>query len=592
MSPRDVVVPGAAFQGQRVAVPRVNSNVCPTPARRICSAEDRLAVLYASPRSPHKHAAPQLPSDKPQRTATMQMDFAKAMRLLRLGVLTVAVSSSVSAFAQDTDDEDETGGLAAEKEAEEAAAPTAGPPPSATTPLPPPAAPPPAPPSPFSWAIKGFVSGTIAMQDVMGGAAGSYNTFLFAQNANPTTDKWMYGGDVRQSQLKFFITGPRVLGAVPLAGFDFDLLGGHQINSTPGLVAPITVWNPTTMMNTPTGANAATGTSAQGDENILPRVRLAYLELNWGEGQDILRVGQYHNLIVPMIAASLSHIGAPLGYGAGQLGWRAPGITYQHNFKLAEKTNLAASLQLNRNNWADNLPTCPTGTTTSPGNNCLPNGVSFGEASALPQVQARLMLSGPPKASPFPMYAPNAWQVHLVGVWDQKDASGFGVKPAAGSTYNDTLTTAVVAGGFKVSLGPVLLAGHGWYGKNAGSMFGHIFAMQHPQSGDISGFGGWAQIGYSLTPNLAVWAFGGIDKPNESDIRRAMRNYYIQNVQLVGMVSYVAGPVAFSLEYMRLMSDFAFARVPASAATMNRAIPERTASAQANQIALTGAFFF
>lgn len=527
----------------------------------------------------------------------MQIELAKAKRLLGLSVLAVSVSSSVSAFAQEADQgEDEAADQVKKTADEEAARSRVVTPPAAVTPPtpppPPPVAPPPSPASPFTLTVHGLVTGTIAAQDGMGGGAGAYNTFLFATASEPTADKWMYGGDVRQSQIKFFITGPRVFGALPTAGFDFDLLGGHQINSTPGLVAPITVWNPTTMMNTPTGAYAPTGTSAQGDENILPRVRLAYLELNWDSGQDILRIGQYHNLIVPMIPASLSHIGAPLGYGAGQLGWRAPGITYEHKFKLSEKTTLAAAVQLNRNNWADNLPTCPAGTTTSPGNNCLPGGVSLGEASALPQVQARLLLSGPPKASPFPMYAPNAWQVHLVGVWDQKDASGLGAKPPAGSTYDDKLTTMIVSSGFKVSLGPVLVAGHGWYGKNAGSLFGHIFATQHPQSGDISGLGGWGQIGYSLTPHISLWAFGGIDKPNEDDIRRAMRNYYIQNVQLAGMASFVAGPVAFSLEYMRVMSDFAFAAVPASATPMNVPIPERTVSSAGNQIALTGAMFF
>lgn len=522
----------------------------------------------------------------------IKLALAKAKRSLGLGILAVAVSSPVTAFAQEAEEgEDDP---VEETEAEKAAGPSAAPPPSATTPPPPPAAPPAPPPSPFSLAVKGFVSGSIMMQDGAS-AAGNYNLFLF--NSTRNADGWMYGGDVRQSQLKFFITGPTLIGAVPTAGFDFDMLGGQQIQSTPGQIAPITRFDPMTMTTTTLGS-APTGTSAQGDENILPRVRLAYLELNWGGGQDIVRIGQFHNLIVPMIAASLSHIGAPLGYGAGQLGWRAPGITYQHTFKLSDTTSLAASIQLNRNNWADNLPACPaTGTpleldappaATSRANNCLPHGVSLGEASALPQIQARLMLSGPPKPSPFPMYAPNAWQVHLVGVWDQKDASGFGLDPEPGATYNDKLTTAIVSAGFKATLGPVLVAGHGWYGKNAGSLFGHIFAMQHPQAGDINGFGGWGQVGFSITPQLALWAFGGIDKPNKDDIVRAMGSYYTQNVQLAAMLSFVAGPLAFSLEYMRVMSEFTRGTVM----TPMGAIPEQQFSNAMNQIALSGAFFF
>jgi hypothetical protein len=544
----------------------------------------------------------------------IKLALAKAKRLLGTSLLAVVVASPVTALAQE-EDEEEAAEEGAPKEQADAPSdkPVSAAAPSASVPPPPPTpAPPAAPPSPFSFAIKGFVSGSIMMQDGAS-AAGNYNLFLFNSTRPATTDKWMYGGDVRQSQLKFFITGPTLIGAVPQAGFDFDMLGGQQIQSTPGLIAlptqvlapgmPDAMGNPTTR-TVSVGGGAATGTSAQGDENILPRVRLAYLELNWNGGEDILRIGQFHNLIVPMIPASLGHIGAPLGYGAGQLGWRAPGITYQHTFKLSDSMSLAAAIQLNRNNWADNVPTCPPSGPlpdaspmgTSRAQSCVPHGVSLAEASALPQIQARLMLSGPPKPSPFPLYAPNAWQIHLVGVWDQKDASGFGLEPAAGATYKDTLTTQIVSAGFKATLGPVLIAGHGWYGKNAGSLFGHIFAMQHPQAGDISGFGGWGQIGFSITPQLGLWAFGGIDKPNKEEILKAMGAYYTQNVQLCGMLSFVAGPLAFSLEYMRVMSDFAVGAVapsPAMGTTpANPGNPELKFSNAMNQIALSGAFFF
>ena len=108
--------------------------------------------------------------------------------------------------------------------------------------------------------------------------------------------------------------------------------------------------------------------------------------------------------------------------------------------------------------------------------------------------------------------------------------------------------------------------------------------MQHPAAGDINGFGAWGQLGVSLTPQLALWAFGGIDKPKEADIRKTIGGGYIQNVQLVGMASFVAGPLAFSLEYMRLMSDLATVN-PANGMQIVQ-------SGTANQISLTGAFFF
>jgi hypothetical protein len=83
----------------------------------------------------------------------------------------------------------------------------------------------------------------------------------------------------------------------------------------PGALAVVTVKN---AMGERVGTGSAptfTG-SAYGDESLLPRIRVAYVELNWGGGTDILRVGQFHNLLLPQIAASANHTGTPLGYGA------------------------------------------------------------------------------------------------------------------------------------------------------------------------------------------------------------------------------------------------------------------------------------
>src|SRR5688572_23092527 len=116
--------------------------------------------------------------------------LAKATRLLGMSLLAVAVSSPVTAFAQEGEDGEADEGATDPAAEEKAAEPAAAPPPSATTPPPPPAAPPAPPPSPFSLAVKGFVSGSIMMQDTST-AGGNYNLFLFG-GRDSTTDKWMY----------------------------------------------------------------------------------------------------------------------------------------------------------------------------------------------------------------------------------------------------------------------------------------------------------------------------------------------------------------------------------------------------------------
>jgi len=457
-------------------------------------------------------------------------------------------------------------------------------------PLAPPVAPAAPPPSPFTFVLKGMIASTLFMQDVPF-ASGNGGGGIFS----PTTlitDKWLLGGDIRQSRLTFTMKGPEVLGgATPTGVMELDLGGGNQITTVPGANAAVTIRD---AMGTVLGTGAAptfTG-SAYGDESLLPRVRVAYVELNWGAGTDILRVGQFHNLLLPMIAASASHTGTPLGYGAGQLGWRSPGITYLHRFAVTEDINFDIGLQINRNSWIDNFAPCAPnmGPPTVP--NCLPSGVSLGEASMLPQVEARVMLSGGKAPSPWPLYAPNVWQIYAVGHWDQKDLSGIGATapvPAPGAVAaRDTMTTAVGEFGFKLHVGPVLVAANGYAGQNSGNVYGNILQLQLPNMPDVSGLGGWGQLGVELTSHLSLWAFGGIDKVDQEQARLAGLTR-VQNVQISGMFSYVEGPLIIALEYLYISTDNLVttpAVAPAVAPTVSKV------NADGSQIALTLAYMF
>lgn len=528
-----------------------------------------------------------------------KLALANVKRKIEIGWLAAAlVSLSAPVWAQAAEGEDDLGedteGEAAASPAEpadepaEEAEPKAPAPPLPTKMI----ANPVAPPSPFTLSVRGVISGSMYMQDLPMRAPGNNGGSAVFGAVGVQLDKWFLGGDVRQSQLQIGVRGPEVLGgAIPYGAIEFDMLGGSQIATVPNV--PFLVRD---SMGAVIGSVPGFTSSAQGDESLLPRVRLAYVELNWGAGTDIVRAGQFHNLLLPMIAASGSHIGVPLGYGAGQLGWRAPGITYLHRFALSQTTSLTGGIQINRNSWRDNDPPCAAMQVPSQAAPCVPSGappgtpsVSIGEASMLPQVEARLVLSGPPAPSPFPMYAPNAWQVHLVGHWDVKDVSGIGAD--AVPPMVDSMTTMLGEAGFKVTLGPVLLAANAWYGKNAGGVFGHIFQMQVPGAGDISGFGAWGQLGLSLTKNLSVWGFFGTDVPSEADIRVASPfGAYLSNTQISAMVSYVDGPIALTLEYLRISTNQWSPARPAVG--MMPATPDTELTTSANQIALTMAYFF
>jgi hypothetical protein len=454
----------------------------------------------------------------------------------------------------------------------------------------PPAAPapptPPVSPSPFLFTLKGTIATTLFAQDVPFGASNGGAALLGPSNV--PIDGWFLGADIRQTRLSFNIRGPSVLGgAVPTGNVEIEMAGGNQITTVPAALAPIQVRD--AMGNVGTGALASFTSSAQGDESLLPRLRTAYVELNWDAGKNVVRVGQYHNLLLAMVSASGGHP-ATLGYGAGQLGWRTPGIMYSHRFKLGESANLDAAVQLNRNSWIDNAPVCGA-MMAPPVSNCLPAGVSLGEAG-LPQVEARLLFSGGLAETPFPIYAPTVWQFHIVGHWDQKDLSGVGnVAPInpLGVRLRDSMTSYAIEAGGKLRLGPVLVAANGWFGQNAGGVYGHMFQMQLPDKPDVTGFGVWGQVGFSLTKEFSLWAFAGFDHPNRAEAIAA-GFIRLQNIQLSGMFAYVNGPLIVTLEWFHASTtNF----LPAMAATA--IAPATLASEQTlrgNQPSITVAYYF
>lgn len=437
---------------------------------------------------------------------------------------------------------------------------------------PPPPPPPPSVPSPFQFSFKGTVALTLYAQDtpiITGNGVGT-----LAGPAPILGDSWHMGGDIRQSRFSLSVRGPELLGAIPTASIEMEMAGGNQIYTIPGPPSTVVVRD---AMGMPVGTANVPGftSSAQGDESLLPRLRTAYVEFNWDAGTNVLRAGQYHNLLLAMVSASGAHP-ATLGYLAGQLGWRTPGLTYSHKFRLSADTSLDAAVQLNRNSWNDNAPACGPGM-APPAMNCLPAGVSLGEAG-LPQVEARLLLSGPLTESMWPHYAPTVWQLHVIGHWDRKDLSGVNATAPAG--MRDTMTTYAVEAGGKYKLGPVQLAVNGWYGQNTGSLFGNIAQLQAPDKPDVQGFGVWGQLGIMLFDGFSLWGFTGIDRPNR-DQALAAGFTRLQNMQIAVMLAYVNGPLMATLEWLNITT-----------VSPNATMPGQTVSYSGNQPSFTIAYAF
>jgi hypothetical protein len=397
-----------------------------------------------------------------------------------------------------------------------------------------PAAPAAAPASPFTFALRGFISGSLFVQDgVLAGASGipgigGPTTTGYGQGAlfaatEGTGDSLVFSGDVRQTRLNFSMRGPPVLGGATPTGFvEVDFLGGFSGGSF-------------------------------GDDSLLPRIRLAYVEASWPT--TTLRVGQFHNLVVPFIPASAAHIAFPYSIGGGLIGWRSPGVTLSERIPMGAMS-LELAGQVSRVNWADTAATCapanpaatpPTPAQTPEANGCLRGGVTLGDASGLPQVQARVTLISGKAAPPWPGFPPGDVVVYVVGNWNQLDRNGWG------ATGGDPLTTLVAEAGTKLQFGPVLVAANAWWGQNAGNMLGHIIqfarAGQIVPAEDVTGFGAWGQIGFSLSKEVALWAFAGTDRPDPERAETLSLVRRHQNVY-AAMLSYKDGPYGVGLEWV------------------------------------------
>jgi hypothetical protein len=257
------------------------------------------------------------------------------------------------------------------------------------------------------------------------------------------------------------------------------------------------------------------GTGAFSDEQPTPRLRLAYLDLV--KGKNTFRFGQAWTPIFGNVAQSYSHVGFPLGYGGGgQIGWRFPGVFWYRDMTGTDskiKTKFTAAVM--------------SGSWNGPGDNT--SSGSAGEASFGPQVEARYD------------WETKTWGLYVAGHYDKKDLTG------AGSAHpNDSLDGTALEVGGKWRSGPFSVTANVYQGKAIGQIFGNI-----TQFADISGWGGWAQLGYDFNKRWTGYFFYGMDDPNDDDVIKGVGNAgRTMNTMYVASLMYNLSRYGFNLEYL------------------------------------------
>ena len=349
--------------------------------------------------------------------------------------------------------------------------------------------------------ISGFINGTL-FNDV-----GFFSSFGQGQNAEiaaapgaavtsqPVINRGIFDGDVRNSRLNFTFNAPAVLGKwAPRATIEADFFGAFN------------------------------GVPPFGDEQPQFRVRHAFVDLS--NGRTTLRIGQYWAPLFGETAAfipvSVTHIAFPVGLGASMIGWRFPGVFLFHD--LTPTSPLRLQLEV----------AALKGSGVPASGRDSNNVIGSGEASGLPQVEARLNAAR--------KFGTASWNGFVAYHLDWKDINGTGVP---GSNITDW----GVETGQYIAVSSFTLHGSFYYGKGLGSQFGMITQFQ-PQ---IRGWGAWAQAGYDFTSHWGVWADYGIDQPDYARFNRETGGTLARQLTHTGsaLLRFRAGRYAAGLEYFR-----------------------------------------
>ena len=239
-----------------------------------------------------------------------------------------------------------------------------------------------------------------------------------------------------------------------------------------------------------------------------PRLREAFFQLQKGDFKIV--AGQDKIIISPLDPVSLSHVGVPLGYSAGDLfGWLPQvRLDINHNFG---KTGLLFQVGVLRPNFGDPRLGDEPGAGTS-----LDTGTSasgYGERSGQPFYQARVAVSHPMEGSTATVGAGVHYGKEILGATHNVNSWAFTVD-------------------FRVPLVPkVVLRGEGYVGSNlvpfGGGVIQGVAAVPAPAPAPagsltlirpIGDGGGWAELTFLATRRNIFYAGASTDDPKNREL--------------------------------------------------------------------------
>ena len=253
------------------------------------------------------------------------------------------------------------------------------------------------------------------------------------------------------------------------------------------------------------------------ESRAISRFRHAYLQLT--KNQHSFLLGQTSDVISPLFPNANADT---LMWNAGNLGDRRPQVRYRYKSNrmtfesAAGLTGAVDELDLDA------------------------DGVRDGEASALPNLQARVGLDSRQK---------DLWSIGLWGLrgWQQTSRSFGGER---------RFVSSAVGADYKLALGKrARLQGEAWAGEALSDYRGGIGQSINSGTGrTISSHGGWLELGVDTTPWASLYLGYTVDDPDDADVPANGRTkndaWYITNRVRLGT------PFQIGLEYIRWKTHY------------------------------------
>ena len=265
------------------------------------------------------------------------------------------------------------------------------------------------------------------------------------------------------------------------------------------------------------------GTTAYSQQQPVPRLRQAYMDLTNPVTGSTVRIGQQWDLMFPLdnISTSLTHIAFPLGYGTGMIGWRFPGVVWMQDLNHgSDGPKWRLDLGGFEGNWS------------GPGDNV--NYLTAGNAGFRPQLEARLHVED------------KNWLAYGVVHYSQVNMRGVGGTAPAPVKSNVTSAGYEIGGNWHP--GAWMFRANLYTGRGLGEIFGDL-----SQFGDIKESGGYVQAGYHFTPKWSANAFYAYSKLNRNDVIDWLGNGStgkLKNHQTAVNFIYTTGAYDFGLEWL------------------------------------------